>query len=371
MKDSTEMKTSSQMAFFAFLACADFYEKDTAALEKNVADILMSVKEELKFSEISWGPVARKKWYETRSDALAYIVKNENGGPINEYTISIRGTNPFSFSSWVFQDLDVGKLRKWAHQSPRTASKDAAVSRATDRSLGIHKKLASGGNTILKWLLEVLSSAPGGRIKLNVCGHSLGGLMSTTFALYLHDELRGRKLSEKVDLNVYAFAGPTAGNAPFAEYSDSSLGAQYTCYRNPFDIATHVWVESDMTSVLPAIYEPEIGMKAFESDILEHLSGKVAKLGYAQLPRSEAVPSLVVDHIPFRDYLAQAGYQHVVPYVEAVYKDAPDLTKEILLAILKDLFMRHETTSVSGRAVVTTSGDRESQFAFIREKLEK
>ena len=56
-------------------------------------------------SEFVWGP-AISLGSNDITDAAMFIVKNhENESDEEEYTISIRGTNTFSLSSWLCQDF--------------------------------------------------------------------------------------------------------------------------------------------------------------------------------------------------------------------------------------------------------------------------
>jgi triacylglycerol lipase len=370
MEWSNDMNVDSKMLMLSFLAYYDFYRTDIGKLEENMTDMLMSVKDDLDFSDISWGPVAYKD-NEVFSDSLIYIVQNKQVGDVPEYTIVIRGTNPVSISSWIFQDLAVSGLVPWIRQSEHTKADRVYISKATDTSLSIHKNLMSAGQTVLDWVLGVLSSDPADNIKLNVTGHSLGGLMCTTFALWLYDELAYQGKTDRVGFNVYSFAGPTAGNDDFVKYTNMKFGRRYVCYENHLDIATHVWVESDMTNVLPGIYAPKIGLKKAEQEALDFFCRQIKSLGYAQLNEIKPVASEIYSGRLFADYLLQAAYQHVVPYLEFAFENAPVTVVKIVIDLLKDLFVSNDFVDMTKAPVNISVPDKNGMFESIGFKNSK
>ena len=331
------MKTGTRMTLLSYLAYYDFYQPDCDKLAKNLTKMLLSVKDELTFSGVAWGPVAYKD-DEVFSESLMYAVKDITVKGDPEYTLVIRGTNPVSLVSWVFQDLNVAGQTPWSRQSTHTVSTSSYISKATDTSLGIHKALKSGGETVLDWLTGIINENSGRTVKLNVCGHSLGGLMSTTFALWLHDELAFQNLLDRVDLRVYAFAGPTAGNGAYVSFLTESLGDRYTCYVNDYDIAPCVWSEAGMER-LPGIYGDGITMNDFEEKLYALLCQQVQSLDYAAPGNASGIPSAPNGKLG-DGYMLQAIYQHVFPYLKAANSDAEKICKLVLFEVVKNLVGR-------------------------------
>ena len=72
-------------------------------------------------------------------------------------------------------------------------------------------------------LLEFLKSQTAKPIKVCVTGHSLGGCLAGTFALYLKDNRGSWDSSGTSPVCCITFAAPTAGNAAFATYSDGQF----------------------------------------------------------------------------------------------------------------------------------------------------
>jgi len=330
------------MTLLSFMAYADFWQADPVTLQNNVRIALNTVQEELGFTSICWGPVAHKG-KELFTDSLAFVLEHPSSNGIPEYTIVIRGTNPVSLNSWLFQDLQVAGMTPWQRQSPCSASGNAWISKATDTSLAIHKSLIDPvfELSILAWLAQTISQSPQQRIKLNLAGHSLGGLMSATFANYLLDELSARSLHDQLDCSVYAIAGPTAGNQAYADQLKLVLRGQYLRIANPLDVATHVWVENDMNTVLAGLYSSKgIHPNDWESAALAKLAAEVRGLGYTQLDHTREIPSDIFRL--FGDYLLQAAYQHVFPYLNWAIVPGSIKLLEKIIAIIFNL-LKHSS----------------------------
>jgi len=332
------MNTNAQMLLFSFLSYYDFLQPDTERMEENIKAMLLSVKESMQFSEISWGPAAYKN-KAILSEALAYAVKNRRSDGKDEYTVVFRGTNPLAIQSWLFQDLNVAGQTPWTRQSEQAESSCAYISKASDTSLEIHKQLQYQNTTLLEWVCNLIKNADGAKIKINICGHSLGGLISSTFALWLTDELDAMDMLNMIELSVYSFAGPGAGNSEYAEYLNTKIGSNYTAVNNDLDIAPLVWKESDMYDVLPGIYG-DIRMNEIENDLYTVLCRNVFRMDYQTLKTNTAIQSEIFKDIP-PDYLVQAGFQHVLPYVLYAFEKEPIICTDVLInmviQIIKDL----------------------------------
>ena len=132
---------------------------------------------------------------------------------------------------------------------------------------------APGPATSLMSFLLTQTSNP---MNLCVTGHSLGGCLAGTFALYLKDNPSMWDASGKSNVSCITFAGPTAGNDAFASYSDtrfngapnppnwdSTLGTTCDAVRCSLDVAPMAWISSNLSassssSPLFSIYVPNL-----------------------------------------------------------------------------------------------------------------
>ena len=328
------MNTEARMTLFSFLSYYDLSNPIISKLQKNVLKILSSMKDELSFSQVAWGPAAHKGGG-IFSDSLVYSVKHSDTE--NEYTIVFRGTNPLSLSTWIFQDFDVSGLIPWTRESPNAATTSAYISKSADKSLKIHKNIISNRLCLRDWIFEKVSSSKKKAV-LNFCGHSLGGMICSAFALYIHDELSAKKLRNKSEINVYAFAAPTAGNVHYAEYMNNALKGKFNSFANPIDIATLVWTEKNMISVLPAVYG-KIKMDLITKTAYSSLCNKVKGLGYCQPGNISIIDSQVNTNLIFKNYIFQAAYQHIFPYLIEANEKMSDNCSRILTEIIKSVFL--------------------------------
>jgi hypothetical protein len=326
------MNYKGEMMLFSFIAYYDFLQPETKVLEDNVSAMLETMKEHLKFSEVSWGPCGNKS-KEILTDSLMFVVKNNNKH-IDEYTLVIRGTNPLSIQSWLFQDLNVAGMVPWSRQSLHTKSTTAYISKATDTSLSIHKNLKSNNKTILDWTLSIIDVPNSKKIKLNITGHSLGGLMATTLGLWLTDELNGINKGDLVDLKIYAYAGPSAGNNEYRDYLDKTIGNNYSSINNYLDIVSHVWEENDVCK-LPNIYG-DLKMSDLENKVYEYIRDNIIGMNYSKLGNVIPVESKIINDFT-QDYFIQAGVQHIIPYLEYALKRSPLISIEVFGTLLFDI----------------------------------
>jgi len=197
---------------------------------------------------IGWGPVIYQKEPGEVGDNTMFVAKQGNN-----YVISIAGTAPDSWYNWLCQNLYVGKTVDWPF-FPGDAMFDPAISKGTGIGLLVLNQMTSEGNTIQEYLRAELQNAPSAEVNVFVTGFSLGGALSPTLALQLADTQDNWDPYGKATIYTYAFAGPTAGNADFADYSDYEIGANMTRIWNTYDIVTHAWNES-MLNQIPTLFE--------------------------------------------------------------------------------------------------------------------
>lgn len=313
-KDALE--DPERMTLLSYLAYAGCWNPSPKRVAAEVAQALEATRGELGFTDVPWGPVAYRKRGILLTDSLMYLLREPSEGEEIRLTLVIRGTNPGSLSSWIFQDLSVNGLVPWTRKSPASPHRDAWISMATDTALEIHASLEWKGQTLLAWLLRLLRNEGNAPVRLSVTGHSLGGLMAGVFALYLKEALEAEKLGDRVRFTIHALAGPTAGNRAFAAALDQSFPDNLRSYENPLDIAPLTWAERNLSERIPSLYLPSIKPNKLEADTIAAFARGVQGLGYEKAGLVVEVPSAVVE-VPFDDFLLEAVVQHVAAYPEA------------------------------------------------------
>ena len=156
-------------------------------------------------------------------------------------------------------------------------------------------------------------------LKIFVTGHSKGGALSSTLALWLADTQGQGNVPEderwdidgKATVYCYSFAGPTAGNAKFADYSNRRIGNRCWRVANRQDLVPHAW--SDLTAI-PSIYGSTLAELALLEALCDEVASNVASLGYRQVGNNvDEFASPLAPDLPF---LGQAIHQHLEAYFE-------------------------------------------------------
>jgi len=318
---TTDERECLELSFIALAGC---WHGDAADIALAVTALTGTM---LPNEEIVWGPAARIPDKDSSrlpvrfSDALVFITRNKRSGV---HSVVFRGTNTVSMHEWLLQDFRVRDLVPWAELSRGSSPTGALVSEGTATAVRLRLGLAPGpglpgaGVPLSRALLEL---AGGKDARLRFTGHSLGGLLAPTMALWLIEALEADAQAnslERLELEVYAFAGPTPGNKVFADYLASRL-PRLRRYANPLDIAPLAWTGPTMAS-LPELYEPDTRMSLFVRPLYA-LCEAASRVGdYAQPGPAIAIPSSVV-RTRGDSYLLQASYQHAVPYLDILREE--------------------------------------------------
>jgi len=140
-----------------------------------------------------------------------------------------------------------------------------------------------GALDLLSFLAEEVR-ATDGPLDVAVTGHSKGGALATTVALWLKDALASPDAAEHWDsrggarVSSYAFAAPTPGNAAFADRIDHVLAGDHHHLRNANDIVTHAW-QVDELERIPDLYAPR---RTVLEPLLPVIASRVRGLDYRQ-----------------------------------------------------------------------------------------
>lgn len=274
---------------------------------------------------ICWGPVSHSPVQGlTMEDSLAFVVEEPDGS----FSLVFRGTNPFSISSWLRQDFQVSQLVRWTsvpadpeNLKPHKLTKAErtsvpGISEGANLSLWIASHLESQGQSLRDFFL----TRPTPPV-INVCGHSLGGLIASTFALWLKQHLQAGS-----SVSVCSYAGPSAGNAPFADLYDQTLGAASYIFAagipstgQKLDAATIVWNQNDMKQ-LPGLYAP-LKMNWITRIFFAFFQHQVKDRNYRQVGSGQTIliPSQIYNP-GTTDYFSQLAIQHTLPYLKELVR---------------------------------------------------
>lgn len=342
----TRMQVMIMLAFIAD-AGALMKENDCAAEQKlsaSIGNYLKTLAPVQNDWELVWGPCLYKFPVIAKfTDNTVYVVQRRQHP--SEYVIAISGTNPYEITDWVFEDFLVGKTVPWAYGHPPSG---ASISKSAELSLSILQKLkpCQGVKGENLHLIDFLSSTAG-ISNVTVTGHSLGGEMASTTALWLSDTQGDKWDTQKqARVSAYTFAAPTAGNAIWVSYFQQQLGDNAHRIWNSLDVVPHVWQLSDLKQI-PNLFEPQIKAPLPLKWALKILIWMVQKKVYTQ------IPAIASDQQPFKgtvnadpewaQFFDQIAYQHVDAYIKLL--DVPAANE--LIHFMRDTRLQAVKLSVA------------------------
>jgi triacylglycerol lipase len=301
--------------------------------------------------QVVWGPAVYTTPGALYQDNLMFVAQNQSDK--SQLAIAVRDTNFVADLDWLMEDFDVKQTMPWPPPgSGGSAPAGCTMSESTSIDLQILFAMngaPSSATSLMGFLLTQTTSA----INLCVTGHSLGGCVAGTLALYLKDNPSTWDASGKSNVSCITFAGPTAGNAAFATYSDSrfsgapnppnwdtTLGTTCDAVRCNLDVAPMAWISSNLSassssSPLFSIYVPNLDFSNMDftsglawtmvlQDVLPDMAAMLSAQDYAQIVAGAAsVPGTyntayaptAATLIPYlRAFIAQAAYQHSFSY---------------------------------------------------------
>lgn len=207
---------------------------------------------------VVWGPAVYTVPGAMYQDNLMYVAQNQSD--VSQFAIAIRGTNSVAELDWLLEDFDVLQQMNWPPGAAQPNPVGAMISESTSIDLQLLLAMqgaTSGGSVSLLSFLKSQSTNP-----INVCvtGHSLGGCLAGTLALYLKENQTVWDQSGKSNKSCITFAGPTAGNTAFAVHSDSmfsggpyppnwdnALGSTFDAVRCDYDVAPQAWIAANLS----------------------------------------------------------------------------------------------------------------------------
>jgi hypothetical protein len=343
-------------AELSLLAMAGFAHTDPERTADDVAALLARLEPEL---ELVWGPAVHRPDspgaldLPRPSDASAFAARDKSGA----VWVVFRGTNPVSAAEILEQDARVAVQTPWRELRPGPAPADALVSQSAAAAVALRRDLApaagrAGAGLALGDYLVGLAGAPAAP-ELRFTGHSLGGQLAQTMALWLVDALDPAGDAAPARIDVASFAAPPAGNAAFAAYEASRLPA-HRRYVNELDIVPRAWNPESMAT-LPELYRPDIAMLPLLRAVYDYARDQSRAGGYTQSGEAIAVPARLVP-IPTGHYLLEALYQHTVPYRDLLEAEHRRVIMEELIGPLAEVVAKLGIDEAETKAVL--AGER-------------
>lgn len=272
---------------------------------------------------VCWGPHIVRDLFGKSLNTM-YAVKQQDQP---SYVVGIAGTNPDSALDWLLEDLWVNSQVSWPGQQGAKISAGTALGLSILLLMKPDSGAAAQGQTLLSFL-ESVSSTP---ITVTVTGHSLGGVLSPTLALFLRETqgiFAGWDPDKNATVTTLAFAGPTAGNQSFATYFNTQLPhaklpskkAASFRYANSLDIVPYAWNDLE---ALKTLYVPNIPESSIIDDLVEAAENASQNGDYTQIAPSDPPwtgtfrsENFKPYYPPSVNYLNQALAQHVDAYLE-------------------------------------------------------
>jgi hypothetical protein len=185
------------------------------------------------------------------------------------------------------------------------------------------------GTSLLRFLAAAVSEASPHPIDVVVTGHSKGGALASTVALWLADTQGEAHVDEAfrwdrramATVRCYSYAGPTAGNDAFAARSDRVLGGRCQRVFNTLDVVPHAWNASDLGRI-DGLYPtaPPIDLLR---ELIDEIRTQVEPLGYTQIGVARPLEGEVEPTL--RDFFLQFVHQHLAEYLRAMKLDTTNV----------------------------------------------
>lgn len=244
---------------------------------KVAKDVLKETKGIIGDWKAIWGPIV----YANDPTSTSVHADNTMGMYYNEeentIVIGIAGTNINSPYGWFVEDFSVQKTVSW--ELVTGAPNSGNISNGTHIGLNIllnmTNKEDSSMLTTLKNFLHDNSHLQD--VQVAVAGHSLGGALSPTLALYLVDRKNDWDPENRASVGAFPTAGPTPGDEGFASYYEKQIAANkiyYLSQHNALDVVPHAWEKGDLEKI-PTIYEEYIKQPS-DANPAETLTGTLA-----------------------------------------------------------------------------------------------
>ncbi|KAB8154939.1 hypothetical protein EZY14_003400 [Kordia sp. TARA_039_SRF] len=243
-----------------------------------------------------WGPIV----YANNATSQSVHADNTMGMYYNEaentIVIAIAGTNINSPYGWLVEDFSVHKTVSWELVTGVPSSGN--ISTGTHTGLNILLNMTDKATETLVTALKnfVSNQTSTEKIQIAVAGHSLGGALSPTLAMYLVDTKSEWDAANKTTIGAFPTAGPTPGDEGFASYYEKQIKAKniyYLSQHNALDIVPHAWEKGDLAKI-PTIYNKYI-KQPNDANPAEVLTGTLATVAALNALSSKNIAGIPVN----------------------------------------------------------------------------
>ncbi|MDR3680634.1 MAG: hypothetical protein P4L41_11775 [Flavipsychrobacter sp.] len=218
-----------------------------------------------------WGPSVMLN-DPKKNDSMAinsmFIAQNLDSPSL--FVVAIAGTNFASGYDWLNEDFKVERFKYWdsvlanvydtTTTTPGLRYPSAFISRPTFMGLfnlmSLHDTTLPGSPTAYQFLTNLVDTSHLSNINIWTTGHSLGGALAPTLALYLQNKMIGTNAKPKattLSINCLAAAGATPGDMRFSALYKKYLQANTIRVWNRNDVVPHGF-EGDMLQQVDTIY---------------------------------------------------------------------------------------------------------------------
>ncbi len=213
----------------------------------------------------------------------------------------------------------------------RTDDAQRDLVRLLEGSFHLRSRLAPGVD--LTHFLRAAIEAEAGEVEVVVTGHSKGGALSSTLALWLAQTqgsdgvrpLHRWDPDRKVRVNCWSFAGPTAGNADFAAMSDAVIGDYCHRISNRLDMVPHAWqvrpggrsAEGFYVEDIPQLYGSGVHAIKGLGALARAVARDVRPLDYRHVGKDITLLDGEVN-LDKPLFAEQVSYQHMEAYLNAL-----------------------------------------------------
>jgi hypothetical protein len=319
----TERQEMLTLSYLSYAGMWGSSARDPSLLYKLLTELIDELEPVHGRWKIVWGPGVSRSPLELTDSNVMFVA--QDAAQSDRYAIVIRGTNPLSLTD-ILSVSDIFTQKKWRYGNPPGGLKPR-VAAGVHNALGElrHMRVSAGlpgqGQTLIGFLKET-AAASSKPLDIVTTGHSLGGTMASTVALWLLDS-QGTDVSladfwdpaAAATVTSIPFAGFSAGDHDFAAYSDLRLGTRCDRVYQTRDVVPHTYAAKDMRSI-KHIYAPDIETSPLFATAIDLSLVKLALGGIAYRQIRQDIEPLQGKVNPDQpQFLTQMLWQHVEGYL--------------------------------------------------------